>query len=965
MGLTLVIGPAHSGKIDRLLGAYLEQTDADPWLLVPNRGDVERLERELLARCPSLLAGRVATFDDLFEAVAAGLPDRPRLIGRAERSVLVARAVTRVTLRSLAASSRSSGFSDALAVALGELEGGLIETASLDGDLGTLWRAYRAELDAAGVVDRPLLRRAAVERLADDFSAWDTAPVLAYGFEDFTATEWRGLELLAARSQVTVTLPYEAGRAAFASLEGTASDLARLAGPEVEALTPASASHLPPALAYVERSLFVEAETAAPPLDGALRLLEGAGSRGTIELVADEIASSLRDGVSADRIGVVCDSVERWRVPLETAFGALEIPFVVEEPRALGRTPFGAATLALLRFAWAGGGRADLFRFLRSPYSGLQRASVDFVEGRLRGRAVHEPERVESESERLRGEAIPFVAGLRGPGTPLDRATAAIRGLVTAAYGTDDPRAEEVVAEDLLAAEAALRVLGELAGLEEVSAEEILSALERATVRAAAVGQRGRVAVLDYPRARTRRFDVIVLVGLEEGAFPRRTVGSPVLDDELRGSLGGRLDRPDPVSRDRYLFYTACTRPYRRLVLAREAATDDGVPREPSPFWTEVLGLFEPDEIGRATRRRSLSATTWRIEQAPSERERLRALARLASHDVDEARALADANGWSRRLQRATGAWGRATQLGETTTRWLSQRTSFSVTELERFADCSSAWLMERVVDPKTIDAEPDALLRGSLAHTALNRFSQAVPKELGVDRVADAPLEDALALMRRCVADALESGVRLELTDVQFAELRETLLRDLEGFVGDEFGTKLALVPRRFELAFGSERAAPELQRGLAIGDGLTVSGKIDRVDVDPFSARGIVQDYKSGRAPSAAEIDRELRLQIPLYLLVLRDLAGIEPIGGLYRSLSRRRDQRGILRSSAADDLPGFTSTDYLDEERFWEQVETARGRALEYAGRIRTGDVRHDPKDGCPSWCDLWPMCRVERS
>jgi len=33
----------------------------------------------------------------------------------------------------------------------------------------------------------------------------------------------------------------------------------------------------------------------------------------------------------------------------------------------------------------------------------------------------------------------------------------------------------------------------------------------------------------------------------------------------------------------------------------------------------------------------------------------------------------------------------------------------------------------------------------------------------------------------------------------------------------------------------------------------------------------------------------------------------------------------------------------------------------------GRIRSGDVRHDPKGGfpCPHWCDLWSMCRVSRS
>ena len=59
-------------------------------------------------------------------------------------------------------------------------------------------------------------------------------------------------------------------------------------------------------------------------------------------------------------------------------------------------------------------------------------------------------------------------------------------------------------------------------------------------------------------------------------------------------------------------------------------------------------------------------------------------------------------------------------------------------------------------------------------------------------------------------------------------------------------------------------------------------------------------------------------------------------------------------------------FAKDDYLDEEAFWAQIETAHERAAENARRIRAGDVQHDPKgDGCPSWCDLWPICRVARA
>jgi ATP-dependent helicase/DNAse subunit B len=326
------------------------------------------------------------------------------------------------------------------------------------------------------------------------------------------------------------------------------------------------------------------------------------------------------------------------------------------------------------------------------------------------------------------------------------------------------------------------------------------------------------------------------------------------------------------------------------------------------------------------------------------------------------------ANDWSRRLDRARGAFDRTTALrSRAVIDPFVAKTTFSATELERFADCSSAWLVERVIDPKKIDAEPDPILRGQVLHTTLNRFYSALPRELDSERVTSENLEAATALVYRCLDDALASGVRLDLTEIQAAELRHTLRADLEGFLRDEAASGVGFVPRRLEVAFGSDRAAPELQRGLPLADDLWLSGKIDRIDIDPFSARGIVQDYKSGKsAHSAREIDRELRLQIPLYILALRDLVGVEPLGGVYRALAAPRRTRGMLRAEAREDLPGFARDDYLDEETFWAQVEASRERAADNARRIQAGDVQHDPKgDGCPSWRDLWPICRVGRA
>jgi ATP-dependent helicase/DNAse subunit B len=975
--LTLLAGPANSGKVATLLDRYLASLGEDPILIVPNRPDVDRIEHDLLERSPALLGGSIGTFADLFEDLArSGREARP-VATDAQRALIVRRVLARARLNGLGRSARFQGFSEALAGALGELESGLLDPADLENEeLAGLYDAYRQELARLGLWDRDLERRHAAGRVGGDLEAWDGRPVFAYGFEDLTGAEWALLEGLGARCELTLSLPYEPGRTAFASLERTAADLASLAHGQIEELAPGPSGWTKPGLAYLERALFVDAPAQAPSLSGELRFFEGAGSRATHELVGEEILDLLRAGVPAEDIAVVCPTLERVRAPLETAFSTLGIPFAVEGRRRVSQTPFGQALAALLRFVWLEGGRSDLYGFLRSPYSGLARAHVDYLEGRLRGRAVKERERVEEETIRHRGKPIPFLDQVR-EAEPLAAVRTLAQSMLRAAYGLDAPPVGERSQLDLRAYEAVSRLLDELDDWERLgehlSREEIFGSLERATLRGSAANEPGRVHVLDLMRARTRRYHIVFVLGLEQGSLPRRTQASPFLDDQARAELdvrkrGARLARPDQVSRERYLFYTACTRASERVYLVREAATDDGSPREAGPFWDEVRALWPADETERWTTRRRLSSLTWQLERAPTERERLRALAALSASDPRTADAAARANGWERRLDRARAAFNRPTELRHPSVlEELRNRATFGVTELEVFADCSSIWFLERLVGPRTIDGQADARLRGTLAHQALYKFFSGLPKALGTDRVEPDRIDDAVSFLHQCLDETLETGVWLELGDVERSELDQALRRDLEHFVRKDAELGLAFVPRRFEVLFGSERAAPELQSGLDLG-GFALSGKIDRIDVDPFSARGIVQDYKSGKTVfSAAKIDSELKLQIPLYMLVLRDLVGIEPLGGLYRALAGERDARGLLRAEAKGDLPGFVSTDYLDEDEFWRQVETGKERATALVDRIRAGDVEHDPKGGfpCPSWCELWSMCRVRRA
>ena len=505
-------------------------------LIVPYRSDVDRVERELLATCGALVGGSIGTFDDLFERVARDGGSRRAIATDAQRNLIVRGVVSGASLNGLGPSARFAGFAEALGGALRELEAGLVDPDELDGDLGRLYAAYRAELDRLGLWDRDLERRYAVDRIGGELGSWAGRPVFAYGFEDLTGTQWALLDALAGRTDVTVSLPYEPGRAAFASLSGTMDDLGALASGRIQGSPPlrrnragrAGPSRTPPLLG---------AARPGPQLEGAIRFLEGAGQRGTLELVAEELLDLLRAGVPAEEIVLVCPALDRVRAPLETALGGLGVPYAFEGRIRLGQTAFGRALLSLLRFEWLGGDRNDLYAFLRSPFSGLTRAHVDYLEGRLRGRAVNERERVIEETLKLRGKRLPILDGFRDEAQPGKRCKAwrlpwcgpptastrrrsrTTRSSTCAPMKRSSPWSPSWRRGSTSAARSPVRSC---------------SARWSTPVRLGSPGEAGRVAVVDLLRARTRRVEVVFVLGLEEGRLPRRAHPSPFIDDDLR-----------------------------------------------------------------------------------------------------------------------------------------------------------------------------------------------------------------------------------------------------------------------------------------------------------------------------------------------------------------------------------------------------------------------------------------------
>jgi hypothetical protein len=232
------------------------------------------------------------------------------------------------------------------------------------------------------------------------------------------------------------------------------------------------------------------------------------------------------------------------------------------------------------------------------------------------------------------------------------------------------------------------------------------------------------VQALDLRRARTRRFQAVFVLGQEEGGLPGPARENPFLSADEAVSLG--VSRLDPLERDRHLFYTAVTRPWRNCSCAARPLTRTAAARALAVLEDVCVPLAR---TGSSSAAAAIGDLTHPLEQAPSERERQRALARELRTRPDWAAAVADHHGWTRKLERARLAYRRRPQLRNCDGAGaLAAQERFSVTELEKFAECSSAWFVERFLQPGEIDYQFGPKETGSVAHATLHKFHERMP---------------------------------------------------------------------------------------------------------------------------------------------------------------------------------------------------------------------------------------------
>ena len=553
---------------------------------------------------------------------------------------------------------------------------------------------------------------------------------------------------------------------------------------------------------------------------------------------------------------------------------------------------------------------------------------------------------------------MPELTALREAGDAAAALRAVADAALSRAYGSAPVAAETrmgIAARRALAA--ASEVADELsAALPGADGEDVLAALDAVQVRLGDGLPRGRVRIVRIGLARLAPVRAVVLCGLEQGVLPRREPAEAAGSAELRRALtpAGLPGRSPAAGGARPL-------PLRRGAGARRRAARAGAPRErrrqPRARALAVLGR------GRA--RAGRGGSGGRARPPPhalaghDERERLQALAALARNDAPAALARAGAQGGRAvpRIERALAAWERPTRLRdrEVLGRLAAQET-YSVTELETFQTCSALWFVERQLHPRDVEQPLDQRVAGTVMHNALRLFFNGVASELRVARLRPEHLPAAFDLLDRCIDTAIAKQ-SYEDDDVAWEALRRELRRNLRTVVRVEADRLDEFVPRHFEISLPAA--------GVRVG-GVPITGRIDRVDEREWVAEALIWDYKSGQVGALGRnvLDKG-RLQMPLYIRAAAELLGRDVVGGLYQSVKGDEAPRGLLREDVRDAgaLEGFAGHDYVEPELFEQLLDEAGERAAEFSGRMKVGDVLHDPPDGeCPPWCRWHGVCRV---
>ncbi len=1000
MGLTLITGPAQSGKtsaaLERLAGYSPVDLAQKVRYVVPTKESARQVESRLIRRLGAecLLGNVVCTFFSLTSEIVAREGLASSLISDEKKELTLRKLVQDSAPKYLGASAEFPGFIGALDQIIGELKLSLVKPEELAlaltevrsrlpagsynklTELAELYERYQDEaLRDRGLHDREGLMWRALELAAETVLGYEL--VVFDGFGDFNAVQRRFLKILVEQGcDVVWVLDYEAGREEVFQANGTLRDYAVFLGAEEVVCSVDKSRHL----CDLRQDLFRGSGSAQAPND-RLTVIEGCDPMMEVELVAEEILRMVALGrCDWNDILVTSRDLGSYQGRVDDIFSAVGIPLHVGK-RPLVESTLTRTLLTCLRVVREDWPRDEVLRLLKSDLITEDNLTACRVEIAAKSRGIVggrrswlEPWRADDETLAFRGEALAPIIDFHREiwaSKSLSAMTEAVRKLLQRfEWRTADGSGMAEDAASRLRIERLLTELEESAAFIDIDRplmffgylEELIRLCDYELPRPPLEG----VTLAPANNLGGREYRVVFILGLLEKVFPRPPREEAFIRDWERELLNGPLG--DSLStklngapeKERFLFYRAIAVARERLYLCYPLTNSEAKDSLPSFYLDEVERVVTPKRI-----RRDHAS----LIPAPGEVFGVAAVERAAVFSLARGAAPTVARVYNDLAARKPGlfqdVWRRSPERqaelsdARILEEFVNRTRPWSCSELENYAGCPFRYFVEYVLGLTEIRDEVDPLDTGKLLHDILNRLFVELRAEHGDDLAVDRlDFKETVSRAHALLEEFLSKQSRLALMP-QYEQ--ETLAHDIQKILSRHLGHEIeqaqdGFTPTFFELGFGRTGRAsdgdPEsTERPFVIEaetGSIEIAGRIDRVDTirsggDNRLGAHVI-DYKSGSQDNLAKYIDGTKLQPLIYAAAVEQLFGLAPWGAEYRPLRAWRPS-------------GF----YGDE--LAPALEESRQIVIDLVGRISAGLIGVEPLD-CPRYCRLHGICRHEK-
>ena len=421
----------------------------------------------------------------------------------------------------------------------------------------------------------------------------------------------------------------------------------------------------------------------------------------------------------------------------------------------------------------------------------------------------------------------------------------------------------------------------EVLGDEKISIKDYASVLD-ASLLDAKMGLippgNDQVTVGDMQRSRLSHVKVLLFLGVNDGLIPKSSGHPGLLSEAERQRLYKEGIRLSPDARtdlfmQRFYLYLNLTAPSRYLFLSFSRTDEKGGALNPAYLISTIKGIFPKlpvdvdtvssvDDLEHPSEGLRLLPTMLRDSSGIYDRNKTLELYRYyAANDIYRGRI--------EMLQKATAKRRRCDTIGKAVASALyGENLRNSPTRLEEFAACQFKHFLNHGLRlSERIEFEFDSLDRGNVLHDALERYAKELMRR-------NVRWQDISEDERNSLCDRF---IDIESTDYGNNKLHDSCRSTYEI-------ERLKRLMRRTVWALTRQLSGGdfqpysfELKVNIPVSRNMTLTGKIDRVDICKDRSRTLVKiiDYKTGNTKfDLTMLYNGLQLQLPLYMRAALDV-------------------------------------------------------------------------------------------